>query len=347
MNFSFKSKFFFAFTLVLLPFFILIAVYAYNINHMFSSVVRLRVASDQMHMIHGLQLSIAKAIMPPNDYIITGNSIYRDEFMAAAAELEAIFPRLEESVKEYSETFANLGEEDLLEEMETIAYAKKTWVNIKLHAMKIYTIKDPVGDEGAMKIMEEMDYRWSYPLVERLGAWAMEENKRYQSMVRSAHASRKQAILSIVVGSSLLLLLSIIISFYLSRVLTRPIKELEDGASALSGGDLDYRLNLDTGDEIGRLANSFNRMGERLKESYATLEVKVDERTNELELKTIELEKRKADMEQKAMELEMKKKELEQRVDELERFSRATIKREFRIKELKDELRKIKGIILT
>ena len=50
----------------------------------------------------------------------------------------------------------------------------------------------------------------------------------------------------------------------------------------LGAGDLDQRIEVKTGDELQALGDEFNRMAERLQESYAGLERKVEERTREL-----------------------------------------------------------------
>jgi len=63
----------------------------------------------------------------------------------------------------------------------------------------------------------------------------------------------------------LLLVVVIILSFYLARIITRPVDALRDGTLALGEGNLDYRLCLDTGDEFEDLANSFNQMAGDLK----------------------------------------------------------------------------------
>jgi len=44
------------------------------------------------------------------------------------------------------------------------------------------------------------------------------------------------------------------------------------------------------------------------------------------------------------VEVEEKTQELRQRIAELERFQEATIEREFRIKELRDEIEKLKSV---
>jgi signal transduction histidine kinase len=61
-----------------------------------------------------------------------------------------------------------------------------------------------------------------------------------------------------------------------------PIRRLQRGAEQLGAGDLSQRLDIRTGDEIETLADRFNQMAARVKESYETLEAKVDARTADL-----------------------------------------------------------------
>ncbi|MFE1743689.1 ATP-binding protein [Coleofasciculus sp. H7-2] len=60
------------------------------------------------------------------------------------------------------------------------------------------------------------------------------------------------------------------------------IKKLQLGATKIGTGNLDYRLNIQTGDEIEKLSCEFNQMAEKLAESYHFLEQKVIDRTAEL-----------------------------------------------------------------
>ncbi|MFN3197951.1 MAG: ATP-binding protein [Bradymonadia bacterium] len=57
-------------------------------------------------------------------------------------------------------------------------------------------------------------------------------------------------------------------------VLLKPIHELEQGAEMLGAGALDYRIKLDSHgeDELGRLAGTFNRMGDNLLDSQKRTE---------------------------------------------------------------------------
>jgi len=70
--------------------------------------------------------------------------------------------------------------------------------------------------------------------------------------------------------------------FYTTKSITSPIQELHNGAELIGHGNLDYRLNIKTGDEIEELAEGFNRMAGELKGLYTNLENKVTERTVQL-----------------------------------------------------------------
>nr|WP_249808917.1 hybrid sensor histidine kinase/response regulator [Bradyrhizobium sp. 174] len=81
----------------------------------------------------------------------------------------------------------------------------------------------------------------------------------------------------------ILLACAVLVSLFLSRRMTVPIQILTQGARRIGSGDLSLRLAIKTGDELEALGDQFNRMAAHLRESYATLERKVIERTSELE----------------------------------------------------------------
>lgn len=78
--------------------------------------------------------------------------------------------------------------------------------------------------------------------------------------------------------------------FFAARHFTKPIEELRKGTANIARGDLDYKLDIHTNDEIEQLANDFNYMSRalsdlqgRLKLYTLNLEEKVEERTKEIE----------------------------------------------------------------
>jgi adenylate cyclase len=54
------------------------------------------------------------------------------------------------------------------------------------------------------------------------------------------------------------------LAFWLARRMTGPIRKLEEGADRIGSGQFDHRIDIATGDELGRLAARFNRMAGEL-----------------------------------------------------------------------------------
>ncbi len=73
------------------------------------------------------------------------------------------------------------------------------------------------------------------------------------------------------------------LAFLTSRSISRGLSELNASAVEIGRGNFSHPLTPRSNDEIGQLARSVNQMGEMLGRSYAELEVRVKERTAELE----------------------------------------------------------------
>ena len=78
------------------------------------------------------------------------------------------------------------------------------------------------------------------------------------------------------------LLLATLMGSLLAHRMLVPIRRLQTGAERLGAGDFDQRIDIRTGDEIETLADRFNSMAGKIKESYETLEGKVQARTREV-----------------------------------------------------------------
>ena len=77
-----------------------------------------------------------------------------------------------------------------------------------------------------------------------------------------------------------------------SQRLAAPILSLTEVTSKVADGDLAIRAQISAQDEIGALANSFNRMTSQLQDTLGTLERRVAERTTDLELARLVSERR-------------------------------------------------------
>lgn len=62
------------------------------------------------------------------------------------------------------------------------------------------------------------------------------------------------------------------LAYWLAHRMTRPIQLLEDGADQIGAGNFEHRIQIATGDELGRLASRFNQMAGELAISQERLE---------------------------------------------------------------------------
>ncbi len=73
--------------------------------------------------------------------------------------------------------------------------------------------------------------------------------------------------LSILITSVTVGLLALVMGSLLFRQIISPLRALSQSARAIAGGDLGQRVKIDSDDEIGQVARSFNRMAESLAEA--------------------------------------------------------------------------------
>jgi adenylate cyclase len=76
--------------------------------------------------------------------------------------------------------------------------------------------------------------------------------------------------------------IALLATVYVARRVVRPLEALRWGVEKIAKGDLNHHLEIKTGDEIEVLAEQFNKMVDEIKNSYKSLEDKVQQRTREL-----------------------------------------------------------------
>ena len=125
--------------------------------------------------------------------------------------------------------------------------------------------------------------RFSYPIFiidkntkRRVGAAIFEFDKKkvYEPVV--------QIRTTIILVSVVIFIIGVIIALYTAIVFSKPILKLSEGARLIGGGDLNFRIKLTGKDEIGLLAQSFNQMTSQIQDFTHNLELKVAQRTDEL-----------------------------------------------------------------
>jgi signal transduction histidine kinase len=121
----------------------------------------------------------------------------------------------------------------------------------------------------------------------RLGASALVKNTPWVLWVdvrSSAILAPARRFLGVMALAGLLILIvGAVGAWLISRQISVPLKDLSLAAQDISAGDYARRADVHREDELGVLADSFNNMAQQIEESHRGMEVRVRERTKELE----------------------------------------------------------------
>jgi len=152
-----------------------------------------------------------------------------------------------------------------------------------------YAELQAVADQG----MAEMEYEGDFSVVTQAQVRTLEGNPFIDDLgwVVVFHQHQDEAfapvnaqVRGLVIVTLVVLALAAASAFGLSLLLIRPITQLTKTAEEVSAGNLDSRAVVTTSDEVGTLATAFNSMTSQLQETLQSLEQRVAERTQNLEL---------------------------------------------------------------
>lgn len=95
-------------------------------------------------------------------------------------------------------------------------------------------------------------------------------NDRVDLQLENLQERAADTVWSIIFYSVLAFIIALILAFLVYRSISRPIKKLTQTAKDLGDGDLSKRIELNTGDELANLADTFNIMAENLSKSMVS-----------------------------------------------------------------------------
>jgi GAF domain-containing protein len=142
------------------------------------------------------------------------------------------------------------------------------------------------GNQGPMTFTDKTGKEWQAYVAKLENGWGIIVQQPLQESLRGLAELRRISWIAIAIGAFGLVVL-ILVSVH--QVL-KPITQLTNTATAIAAGDLDRRVEIQSRDEIGLLAQTFNSMTEQLRALIGSLEQRVNQRTYELERRSAYLE---------------------------------------------------------
>lgn len=224
-------------------------------------------AMDASH----LQRLSETALLPVHDYILTADPMAKARFDKAAAELDTIITRLgvqADATETSGMTMEGMAPSASIplssEQLGLLENFNDLWMNVRDRAEKIFDIPNPIGSQEAIDQLEQMEAS-----AQSMAAFAQSIHVvQMESVSRSQDAADET-----IVNTSLFLIIAIVGAFLLGTLLSRlighsisqPMAELTQMSSNISLGDLDTKVNVQAGGEIGELAGAIERMRTSLK----------------------------------------------------------------------------------
>lgn len=147
------------------------------------------------------------------------------------------------------------------------------------------------GEEG---YLQSIDYRGE----EVVSAYRILPDEGLCLIVKMDQAEIREQVLAfgsdLAIPMALILVGAIAFSAVLANSFTTPIRELEEAATQIGLGKIKNRLSIHRKDELGRLAQQFNRMADSLEQQFAALETARED----LEIYSARLEENNRDLQE-------------------------------------------------
>ena len=151
-------------------------------------------------------------------------------------------------------------------------------------------------ESNAFRFMERIDDTALFSKLGRQSGYFISEENRKKKLISYAHSRGygsfagldwililKHGVTDVLRGTIvigriltaatiLIFIIAIVVSLIIARSITKPINLLHIAAEKVAGGDLSYRIDLSSRDEISEFARTFNIMTKRLQTLYTDLE---------------------------------------------------------------------------
>jgi PAS domain S-box-containing protein len=246
-----------------------------------------KAATEITYHIQSLQTNINKLLFEGIDEKPEQKKYTKNAIGASISKLQQFFLLWEDAIKLEIE----LSREKETGELETFKNLRTKVDGFIPLVSETATLREEQGSKAARSFFEdkvEPLLLETQKTAENLEISTREKPTTKAERIRKA-VSNSTAI--IIISTILGLLAVIVVCHFIWSTISNPIIKLKDAADKIGKGELETKIQVSSNDEIGDLAQAFNDMTCKLKESRTSLEEKVRERTEELSAINTKLQK--------------------------------------------------------
>jgi signal transduction histidine kinase/CheY-like chemotaxis protein len=220
-------------------------------------------------------------------FLVTGEESFLEPYNSAHAKIETLIEETTDMVSDNPSQVERIHEiRQLIDQWKNVAAGPEIALRRKVDAGEadFSELAPLIASKSGKKIFNE--FREKMEVFKGVEYSLMSERKEKDA--RTAALSKQMLFW----GALLVLLLSWIISYLTSRLITRPVSLLSQIAEKVSQGNLSARVQKTTQDEIGVLSYSFNQMLDGLQNEMKARrqsQQELEQKVNEIEEKSREL----------------------------------------------------------
>lgn len=145
------------------------------------------------------------------------------------------------------------------------------------HSDRPEVIKAMSGETGSsVRYSETLDYDMLYVAVSILEDSEILGISRVSLPLTDINESVSHINSTIMWGALIAVVIAILLTFQIARITTKPIKMLTQMSKRIAEGELDQDIQINSRDEVGELATSFNQMTTKLREMIALITTERD-----------------------------------------------------------------------
>ncbi|MBU1101260.1 MAG: HAMP domain-containing protein [Bacteroidetes bacterium] len=195
---------------------------------------------------------------------------FAEDFDKNNAEYEALRVEVETSLKSLLEVGQNSDYEQSLKDIVQIWDNYKNIVAdgiVSAAAMQNYEFAGIIATTSGTEVGQELTNKFN-EVLDVLG-------KKGEQLNNESSQSFSNALFWMIVGTVILLIIFFSAIFYLAPMLTKPIDKIKQMILEISKGHLSQRLNMDSTDEIGEIAQSLDQFVEELQSGVVAIMQKI------------------------------------------------------------------------
>ncbi|MFZ5989669.1 MAG: methyl-accepting chemotaxis protein [Bacillota bacterium] len=202
------------------------------------------------------------------DYVVETDKSVMDQ-------IKVKMDRYEEKMKEMLDSYTKTKLDD--KEKDLIAKFDEAWLSYENNANKVLPLSYEGRNEEAVALLNG-EVSKTFDVVDNLLSQLVNINK---DLAKSAYDESDKVysqsstfLLTLIV---ICVLASIGLAFFISRIISNPVRKLVDIAGRIASGDLDVHVDIASKDEVGMLAHAFDTMANNINEVMCDINASSDQ----------------------------------------------------------------------